>query len=1091
MSTKSEDITRLPSSPRLIPAWKDLKLLIKNTLKDVKAGGKPKDEDVRVLSDWPETVYKEFHQPQFSTFICFYSIDVNYFVSLNWMEPSTKEMKAVLWIQEGDAEMKGILKQQFHVLDQVPPIQAMVHTGPGHMLIAYCDDVCLRLFGDHQRAFTLLGTVPCHFFISCLCFDSETEVLLSGTVGAVVTWFILPNGSGLQMAQTVPMPDYEFVQGFSLNGPQGSILAFCESKVRVFTHQGQGQLKEVKQFSPLSGSPITCSFTCVPRGYFYAGNKDGEIHAWGLTQGNFLHSFQAHSSSVVCIQSRPDTHTLLTAGAEGLVKEWNLAFGNLLRQLPIHEGLRRLQFINNTTFFCQTGCAFSLHHLPYFYSLFHVCGSAPQQMQRVCCGRNWTRILCATKDGLLRFLSPVTGELLVVTWPLQVMEKAKVWAYDSAREELFVATHSPEVLVFDATRSPCPVKYLVCTSVKPGDRVRCLAYGQSRLAKGLEGLMFCGHDSGTVRILSHYSCARIEKTLHTGAVLALSTLEGPQKSPLLCSYGIDNTLYLTEAVLQENKVTLEPVMKILCGCSLKHVILLPDSVGAITENHCWRLWHFQDFMTSSRSKQTSVFQETKSLHQCAIVSFDVCFSLRLFVTAGTDGRVRLWNFQGRLLTELKSALQFGPLCFANNRGDLLLTFNHSLYLVSCLKLLRHAELTLLSTLDSADDIQEVPKPFLPSFFFSFRTVNVPKFVYLEQGLQEFRGLEALANKRVIAFDNIVPHVVEEERRVPCEIQEQPKLHFVEDKDPNLSSVDLTRARPPRTVPAQLHIAGWDGISPYYVLQKFFGKGRHWPITPDGYIPNSVIRARLWPEGTPIVLCCGVDPAYRGKDRDMDEIFKHIWLLMTTLAKKSTLLSKQRYKVTSSLQAYSVILENLTKQNWIGRQFNDEFISNLIEIILNLTTSCSVEKFKKYINILEKLFALYHIPSGLQMQAVCRLLEDTADSNPQIRALSWEGLERLGFTSHLFAVPLAMGLMDEDKNVRGKVLHHFIRVTGIESKTMLLALLRKQETLQELQQEFIGEFSLDQLLGINAENIQLLIAQFKRAGNRKNRSGRCL
>lgn len=228
------------------------------------------------------------------------------------------------------------------------------------------------------------------------------------------------------MAQTVPMSDHEFVQGFSLNDPQGSLLALCENKVRVFTHQGQGQLKEVKKFTPkTSGSSITCSFTCVSQGYFYAGNKDGEIHAWGLDQGNFLHSFQAHSSSVMCVYSRPETYTLLTAGREGIVREWNLAFGNLLRQLGINKDLQQLQFIDNTTFFCQTTHTFSLHHLPYFYSLFNVCGSAPEQVQLlVFCGHNWTRILCATKDGLLRFLSPVTGDLLVITWPLLVMDKA-------------------------------------------------------------------------------------------------------------------------------------------------------------------------------------------------------------------------------------------------------------------------------------------------------------------------------------------------------------------------------------------------------------------------------------------------------------------------------------------------------------------------------------------------------------------------------------------------------------------------------------------------------------------------------------------
>lgn len=932
---------------------------------------------------------------------------------------------------------------KFHVMDQVPPIQAMVHAGSHHMLIAYCGDMRLWLFGDHHQAFTSLGTVPCRFSISCLCYDSETEMILSGTLGAVITWFILPSSRGLQMAQTVPMPGHELVQGFSLNGPQGSLLAFCENKVRVFTHQGQGQLEEVKKFAPIaSGSSITCSFTCVSQGYFYAGNRDGEVHAWGLDRGNFLHSFQAHFSSVICIHSRPEMHTLLTAGSEGELKEWNLAFGNLLRQLVIGVNLQQLHFIDNSTFFCQTTYTFSLHHLPCFYSLFSVCGSAPQQVQRVCCGRNWTRILCATKDGLLRFLSPVTGEILVITWPLLVMDKAVAWAYDSDREELFVATNTSEVLVFDATRSPCTAKYLMCTSVNLEDRVRCLAYGQSHLGKGLVGLMFCGHESGIVRILSHYSCARIEKTVHLGAVLALSTLEGPQENSFLCSYGMDDIVQLSEAVLQENKVVLQPISKILCNCPLKYVILLPGSVGAITEDHCWCLCHYQDCLTSSETKLNSTFKEIKYLHQCAITSFDVCFSLKLFVTGGIDGSVRIWDFHGRLITGFDSALHFGPLCFANNRGDLLLTFNQSLYLVSCLKLLPPALLIHLANLNNADEIQEAPKPFLPSFFFSFETVFVPKFVCLGQGLQELQGLEALVNKRAIAFDNTVPHVVEEERQISFVIQKKPKLHFLEDKDITL---DPKQNRPRRAVPAQLRLVGWDGLNPYHILRCFFGQGRQWLFAPDGYIPNSVVRARLWPEGTPIFLLCDLYPPYR----DKTELFRRQALPPITLAKEKISKSKQKDK-SKWKQTFFDVLVNMTKLNWIGRKFDEGLINNLIETILNLTIYCSVEQYKTYISVLAQIFATHQVPSNLHYETTCRLLEDTTHSSSQVRELAWEGLERLGLMSRLFVIPLAMGLMDRAENVRAKTLCLMIKVTGIQTKTMLVSLLKKQETFQEMQ-----------------------------------------
>lgn len=192
------------------------------------------------------------------------------------------------------------------MMDNVPPITAMVHVASYCLLIAYCDDMRLRLFGDHHQEFIALSTVPCHFFISCLCYDSETEVLSSGTLGAVVTWLIVANGKGLQMAHRVALSGHELVQDLYMSMSMGSLVALCESVVRVFTHNAQGQLKEVKTFTLLSsGFSLTCSCGCVPQNTFYAGNKNGEVYAWNLDDSKFLNSFMAHPSSVISIYSRP------------------------------------------------------------------------------------------------------------------------------------------------------------------------------------------------------------------------------------------------------------------------------------------------------------------------------------------------------------------------------------------------------------------------------------------------------------------------------------------------------------------------------------------------------------------------------------------------------------------------------------------------------------------------------------------------------------------------------------------------------------------------------------------------------------------
>ncbi|XP_019521810.1 PREDICTED: WD repeat-containing protein 87 isoform X1 [Hipposideros armiger] len=1074
------------SSPRLIPLWKDLKYLISDIQGSKQTSGDSKS-DIVVLSDHSQILFQESRHPQNMPLICYYFSDANFFASLSWVTTSTKEIQAIVWMKSKTEDM--VEKKTFSMTERLPHIQCMVHTGSFHVLVAYCGDLLLRLFGDHFRSFKSLGIVPCRFNINCLCYDPEMKMLLSGILGAVVTWTIERSGKGLQIAHMISMPGDELVQDIMLNGPNGSLLALCETVVRVLEYQGQGQLGEVKRFtSTTSGSSITCCFTCFAQGFLYAGNKTGDIEVWSLSRSHSPHSFKAHSSSVVCIRSRPEAHTLLTAGKEGFIKEWNLTSGNLLRQLELDEELHRLQFIDNITFFCQTTHSFSLRRLPCFYSLFNVCGSAPEHVRRVRCGNNWFRILCTTEDGLLRFVSPITGDLLVLTWPFAILDHAVDWDYDPDKEELFVATGGSEVLVFDTTRCPCPAKYLLCTSPDYQDVVQCLAYGHFHLGHGLEGLMFSGHKSGMIRVLSQHSCARIEKFVHFGAVLALCTLPvgllGVRGNSLLCSYGMDDYVHLSEAVFEGIRVHLRPLASILSSCHLKHLVLLPKSVGAITEANCLRLWKFHDIL-SSETQKGSTFIETLPLHQCAITSFDVCLSLSLFVTGGIDGSVRIWNFHGRLVATLDSSLHFGPVCFANDRGDLLLTFNQSLYLVSCLKLLPPTLLSRLSFMSMADEVLENPKPFLPSFFFSFETMFVPKYVYLGQGQQELAGLEKLVNIRAIAFDHTVPHVIEEDEQGSLVLLGAPRHGSLEYKEETDTNMQVSKPYSHYMVPPQLQLTTWDGLNPYQILRYYFGCGRKWLLAPDCYIPNSVIRAHLWPEGSPIYLQCNLHSPMRELEWDRSEQFFFWHSKVRPIHEVKEYSQKMEDKEFMEMRmskdiTYSVFTDS-TNHSWLGRKMSEIAINSLIETILNIMIHAPLLKYQCCIGVLGQIFASYQVSPPMRSETAHRLLDDTTNSSPLIRELAWEGLKRLGMITHLFAIPLSQGLMDKDERVRNRALSLMVD-TGIHSKASLLHLIQNRDTFRDMQQEMIGEETLDHLLGMRATDLQILHTQVQQRLN---------
>lgn len=107
-------------------------------------------------------------------------------------------------------------------------------------------------------------------------------------------------------------------------------------------------------------------------------------------------------------------------------QEWNLTSGNLLRRrtgrgavsAPVarwhHFLLPRLPTLSPFN-----------ASLPFFYSLFNVCGSAPLQVRRVTVAvtgsdpvhhRGWPAALRVS----------ATGNLLVITWPFSILDQAAV-----------------------------------------------------------------------------------------------------------------------------------------------------------------------------------------------------------------------------------------------------------------------------------------------------------------------------------------------------------------------------------------------------------------------------------------------------------------------------------------------------------------------------------------------------------------------------------------------------------------------------------------------------------------------------------------
>lgn len=620
--------------------------------------------------------------------------------------------------------------EKMYTLDEHPGVLTITYVPHVHLFVAYCDDIHFRFFGDHTRDFKLLSKMSSPYSVTSLCYSPETCELISGAIGVLAFWtFLMLEVPSMSVTQEVYVATGEFVHFLRVEQERRILVALCENIIRVYDYQTKAQ---ICTFQMSQGVSLTCCAAYWPQNFLYTGDLAGEVKVWNFDTRTHINQFKAHQSAISNIIIRISVHSFMTASLDGMLKEWNLMTCELLRRVDIGEEVFQVQFLNEQTFFLRTQYTFSIRTVNNFYQLFNRSKSILKRLVRVQCGPDKARILAATEDGIIRFLSPVTGEMLFVTWPFQLLEKALDYVYDPDREELLVTMGTSDIYVLDTTKNPCPIKYILRTTDSVDDKVLCLAYSRLDLNGRTTSFIFSGFKSGKVRSITQQLYRMGGRKLHDGNVVALSSLSGSgylsyhsREASFLCSYGLDEYIVLSEVILKKNSLleVLPLVVIPSTNCRINILLLIPGYICALTEQNRVRLWRQAALVPGENNP---FWKETAAMHSSTITSFDYCHTLSILVTGGSDGSVRIWDILGKMLVEFDTTLKFSRVCFANPRGDLVVGCNTDIYFISCVMYLPRKHLTRLLTHRVMDDVVEYPLPFLPCFLLTFDIVFVPK-----------------------------------------------------------------------------------------------------------------------------------------------------------------------------------------------------------------------------------------------------------------------------------------------------------------------------------------------------------------------------
>nr|XP_015196421.1 PREDICTED: WD repeat-containing protein 87 [Lepisosteus oculatus] len=1066
---------------RIVPEWKSLFPQIKQKIQASRArdtSGWPdeeEEEEAVFLDASPAMTFRGSCAPGYLRCLAVHSSSYSRVaVGFLWGH-ALEQHRMEAWVETEEREMSrfGSFPLEGGYL-----VERLLFVPGQRLFVGYCSDVALRLYGDLKQQVGLLQRAACPGSVTSMHYSQETGEVVTGGVGLIAFWGFWPRPQ--QPIGVTRLLDWSccslrrdtFVRGLATERQSLSLFALCGAAVRAFDCLTK---QETRAFAGASRGTLLCCAPCAAQRHLYTGDSAGCVQVWSWDTRGLLQEFRAHARAVTGLLLPPAAGTCLTASADGWVREWSRA-GELLRQLLAEPaGVAQLLPLGEDRFVCASPCAFSVWSLPGICRLFNATGCPLRRISRVQCGPGRARLLAVTQDGGVRLLCPVTGQMVLLSWPFLLLEEALDYAYDPGREELFVATGSADVLVLDAARCPCPAKHFLSTSGEREDGVLCL---EAVTSPGEPCLVLGGHRNGRVSLLSPPRRHALARKAHDGAVVQMSSLPGGRQAQLCC-YGTDHLLSLWRVSWVRRRADLLPLARIRCSRPLLYTRLLPGQVCAVTRDHALLFLG-----------PTGRAVEPERAGAPPITSLDYCAALGLVVTAGPEGTVELWDSAATLLAEITLGARLSQVCFANPRGDLLANVNGNTYLLPSLRFLPPRYLGALLGQEGQDDAVEDPLPFRPVPLEDAQVTVLPRY-HLESLGGDAAPRPGAEPAPVGPGISSKPERPRKRSRISLqrqkEAQASPKTGTAREPDSRPGVVPEPAGQAPVGEEAVLGSIVLPTSQPQPQTPCMTPVLPEWPIAPDGFIPNSVIRGWGRRDGdTP-------DP-----DREESRSFlRHLQDLRETRSESSdTLLlgdSKRKRREQAlkgrkgarpgpgievqglelELPVEEDLLTQIANSPWLSTKPQVIDLESVVGALLRCMAQSCVSVYQRCASALLRLCQAYAIPPHLRDRVQASLLGHTQPEEPDWRRLEgWRSLDLLSLLSASVLPHQARALLDPQAAVRALVRQLLSKAAMISEKTVLL---RRLETMRTALPPFPSQL-LQQVQDNLTEQLELAVPQ---------------
>ncbi|CAE1304577.1 unnamed protein product [Acanthosepion pharaonis] len=569
---------------------------------------------------------------------------------------------------------------------------------------------------------------------SFMVFNSVTDELFTGGVGGTKIWQFhkisaemfneIKHLSNYRLSRktTLPKVGGSWVQKIQVNPSMKHLYCCSEMSVHVYNMSG----KLLHHFEQAHTMTITSCCYCYKAKVFATSSWDTTVKVWGLN-GSLLHTFCGHSKPISNLILHPKNPLLLISSSfDGTIKIWSLETLDQIYNLPVYASDGPMwMFLTEenmiSVFNPQEIKLWSLNHFINFWNLTR-CPIFHMSLQRGGSQKS-TRLMAVGTDSSLRLFSRKNGKKLCTVLPppcLSPLEQLLDFCYNRELNLVYLLLNPHTIWIYTSRTDPAcrlaewDTRYLeknegstsntLYRSHAPsdftvenwaGDSYQCtaiciltssvvMAIDADQSCPDCQGFLLLGLQDGRILFMDLIikGLKYLEFKASKDAITALYHDKQTDTLVTKCQLSDHNLIQIWSLPELHLQFNIPCALNQTTWTRLGHTLLTGYKDGHL-------FWHKLIQTEDLGPLNPKTYPEFKPdlkprkspPHQAEILTVDACPSRLLLSSCSSDGNIKIWEVSGTLIREIILDDSLGSICFLNDFGDLLVSFQNHIFCI--------------------------------------------------------------------------------------------------------------------------------------------------------------------------------------------------------------------------------------------------------------------------------------------------------------------------------------------------------------------------------------------------------------------------